>query len=546
MNNRIDLLLNDITIINNDDITNITKIYEYDKSQINDLINKNIESAPNSPFKIVILEKVLEQIISSDKINFENKLKCLEVLENNKKSLDYLESFINLDLIEIIKLNLNGNYYFNHFMYSYNSKLNHDKCSNILKCMMSNETIIRGNLTYYKLQQIATPLKLITNMSGIGKMLHMKELLPASLVNISCLEYYNKALTEARHGLSQRLIDNYIPVLQLLHLNNLLTPEICENAQILITTQYPNLVGDLADFFRSIDMAGFERFRRFGYNIINALPNNGGNIVNGSQSVHALDKSRDTLIKFLMDNSINFEQTLLIEEDHKTNAVSANHGLPQLDDGLALRARDEIARDVPSLNKCIKENIKYKSFRRDILDCDQQKVKLAIERIHTDNSIIYCSDTSIGTILNVFNRICFIIANHEHESVLKVRLIEELADAQGTCFSGHLNRLFNTFAGIEEDLITVNIKSEIIIMIKVQLQTIIDNTTDIDLQDNIINSLGLPENEWKPELITFLKKECEILKDRIFNSVSNNTTLDDFSEWYSSVANKYFGINIYL
>jgi hypothetical protein len=84
------------------------------------------------------------------------------------------------------------------------------------------------------------------------------------------------------------------------------------------------------------------------------------------------------------------------------------------------------------------------------IQVNNARFSFAINNLNTKAHIKFNVSKLSLNLLEIFRRIVFVIIYHKHRKELETRLEEECKEMLGTCTSGHLNRLFNTFIGFEE------------------------------------------------------------------------------------------------
>lgn len=168
---------------------------------------------------------------------------------------------------------------------------------------------------------------------------------------------------------------------------------------------------NLYDFLANLPETGvYTRYRQMGRQGIERMNRDGRGrrqiqtqqINTGSQSVHQLDFHRTMFMKWLIASS--FEE----ENDNVTKIIN-------------------------NWNQ-----VNYARF------------SFAINNFNTKAHIKFEVSKISLNLLEIFRRIVFVIIYHKHRKELETRLEEECKEMLGTCTSGHLNRLFNTFIGFEE------------------------------------------------------------------------------------------------
>ena len=126
-----------------------------------------------------------------------------------------------------------------------------------------------------------------------------------------------------------------------------------------------------------------------------------------------------------------------------------------------------------------------------------------------ENSInSWCLETQkhsihILTFYDLFVMIMKIIMNHENKEDLKERLITELTDSKGMCFTGRINRMVNSLVGFIDNIhVSISNKEEIQMRIGAIIKRLIEEKIDKEqakkemqaLFDNVREDDNITEN----------------------------------------------------
>ncbi len=514
-----------------------------------------------------IYEKRLKKYLENENISFTDKVRCLECLDDYLVSYQELKKISQLDLETVIKNQISSMYFINHLVYSYMLKVEKMKktekvekgkkieikkpdegflisiYSSMSSLFQKNEinkeeikkenneekekidpihqleidlfaflatgnTIVRGTHLYQAIQLICGEKK-PKYLAGVGMLYEMEQKYdPAKFKTIE-KHIYETLLYEYYYHNQDNMVLYLVPILQLFHYRKLLTVEVCDTAIHLVGNDI-EMIQDLADFFvhnlrnyvnYTLD---FRRFVEWGERFIRGVERGLDNqVLTSSQSVHLLDSNRQKFMEWLEENSQDFD----IEN-----------------------------------KKCLKmqafEKMKNKIFELSKTS-DYAKVKATLDRFQNDNTnIIYTNSSQFNSSLNnIFERICYIVANHKLSDILFQRLLEELIDSAGTCFSGHLNRLFNIFSGFETDLVNIDILKELERTLKVHLQNIY-NASEKDIQEKIMDLLSGENVE--DNIKDYLRDEIKKIYHKLHEEFSKQIEIEKFDQKFFEVVNVFY------
>lgn len=122
-------------------------------------------------------------------------------------------------------------------------------------------------------------------------------------------------------------------------------------------------------------------------------------------------------------------------------------------------------------------------------------------------------DTSKCNLRNCFCHVWSKIVNHEHETELINRLLEELTEMSGKCLSGHLSRLVNVFSGFDSNFqIKVDyddeIKAAVIARFRARINTLPEEEAAIYLENMV-------ETDKTPEYVMFKENARHEIYDEL-------------------------------
>ncbi len=497
---------------NINDIISIYNFKKYNKTIQNNESDSRIKGymGSNFPFTAKELFTCIYRFASYNITSFTSRIKCSEIICNYDTCVKVLQDQLTLNIVEVMQKNIPWNLWINHFIWFCDddlSETNNNKLltqKKLLYELLTKNTIARGVYAYRTCQMLCGNMPKI--LGGAGQTYDVSnKTIHTNLRKCSLDSYFHQ---------NPHMIDYLIPMLQLYKMNGFLTIDNCAIAVRLVRGN-ENLTGDLADFFATLQGRDYTRYRQWGEQNIRGRHVAGGqnmNMFTGKQSVHALDGNRSKFMTWLVENTNDFINPLeninnIREDDIKTKNMNARN---------------------------IINAISAKS--RYTLPLSQ-----AMERYTTDNTRLTSGNTSFDmNLLDIFHRICYIIGNHEHVKILTERLIEEMTESAGTCYSGHLNRLFNVFSGFEENLLSIDVSAEIAKTIKVRLQDVINEREDYS--ELILDYMtGDP---WDNNVKEFVTNSCIKLREQMRKENETVMSSADFIKLFNDETNKYFGIKI--
>jgi hypothetical protein len=185
---------------------------------------------------------------------------------------------------------------------------------------------------------------------------------------------------------------------------------------------------------------------------------------------------------------------------------------------------------------CFSE-IKREIEESDLKESERDLVKSSLLRISIDQTLYEGGQT----LQTIFNKIWRIILDHEHRSLLKKRMIEELIDMANTCSSGHVSRVVNILCGFEVEGRTFSLeigwKRQIQSNLVARLTRRIKDLELEDERDEILEEMSMSGNILsKPRLSFFFRNNLVPIRDELFSEfvgggyVSN----DEFEEFFRS------------
>lgn len=169
----------------------------------------------------------------------------------------------------------------------------------------------------------------------------------------------------------------------------------------------------------------------------------------------------------------------------------------------------------------IKEKIHKMCFENKEID----SINASLFRIETDSS------TYDGlTLKTIFEKMWEIIQNHPQRNNLEKRLITELIDINQTtsCFSGHINRLVNTFSSFvmefsnKEFQVGIGIKSDM----KAKLFYILSK----DLDEKMLASLTSDREEERKIVNEYLRVNLSKIIEKLREMMGENISTTEFDE----------------
>jgi hypothetical protein len=265
--------------------------------------------------------------------------------------------------------------------------------------------------------------------------------------------------------------------------------------------------GNLWDFFHQLEDHQFTRYRLLGQQFIAQ----GGGMdrelqLVGNQNVHKLDKYRGSFLSWLASKTfVNEDDKQRYYIDSMISAVYSSNG-----------------RCVSTLNH-LKDTASVFSFL--------YEEKVLNERTGREEVALRETQWSLSVI---FRRMVWFVAHHQYRQELQKRLIEELIEMQGTCVSGHLNRIFNCLIGFE-DILQISLEDNY----KFKLRELLDQnaTGDEELLDSIIMA------EWTD----MTKERCADIATRcrsdLLKALELKTDTDE-EKWYYDVVYKWSGLDL--
>jgi hypothetical protein len=139
------------------------------------------------------------------------------------------------------------------------------------------------------------------------------------------------------------------------------------------------------------------------------------------------------------------------------------------------------------------------------------------------------------SLMDTLRRMIYFVSKHKYRIELQKRLIEELEEMNGTCVSGHLNRIFNCLMGFE-DILNNNIEEEYRYLLRKYLDE--GGSKNEELLDAIVMA------EWSEGM----KKECiEVgsrARKRVQEELPDSIKEEKENDWYMDVLYKWSGLKI--
>ena len=212
------------------------------------------------------------------------------------------------------------------------------------------------------------------------------------------------------------------------HQRGALTVECCDHLY-----NFRREIGDnLWDFFHELEGHAFTRYRLMGQQFIARGGGGQEEQMLGNQNVHKLDKYRLSFLNWLC------KKTFPMEDEQHQYAV------------------DNLMDIFFSNGKYIQVLGHIKGLTS-VFEFPYEETVQTIEKGRVvENKIIRDLRWTLYTVLR---RMVWFIGCHPHRSELQKRLGEELNEMQGTCVSGHLNRIFNCLIGFE-DILQISLEND--------------------------------------------------------------------------------------
>jgi hypothetical protein len=458
------------------------------------IIDTNFAQGPYSLLKI---KRVLNKVIFNNSLNYLTKFMIAEILEDSITSVTLLESIFKYTLKERLVLNINIRNWIILFL---RTNIEDDKALFLLKNILTNDFFYSDKILYNFVRELANVA--FVNNIGIFKIYDNPPQKKNTIVIKYALDYFYNFLKGDAH-----LYNYLVPILQLYESNNLFTEALGNDAKLFVTGNIL-LTNDLADFLYYRIGDRYPQLRIWARTHIHIVDNNDNanpnakpnpnrinKLLTGSQSVHMLDKKRIDLVNWLMKNvnnsSPNFHEAITKRKDKELVSDELEYLRNQYDRVVAVVSNNST---------------------------DISKTRTSIRRITTDNTIIQFNEKVdlILTLENIFYYICFLIAlQKEDEKILLIqRMQEELIDMSGTCYSGHLNRLFNVFTGILDVPVYVDVEKELIVRIKCSLKDLFDSSEE-KIQDEIMEGMMNP-NVMSTSAKKYITEKCERLYNKMY------------------------------
>ena len=223
-----------------------------------------------------------------------------------------------------------------------------------------------------------------------------------------------------------------------------------------------NLRADAADILLQLGSPENQKISR---RIINELGAGGQRyytIYENSQNVHSkeVESSVAEILEFLTTlpllkvdkKGIDFtfvKKTIedIMREEKESHVKSKQHTKDYcIHCGNDLETYIRIGKKIYCNNTCLNEEKKHK------------KINKSLERIQLDRALYSKFN---NTLENVLVKLWTYITDHEHETEMKKRLLEELEDMSGTCSSGFLSRLVNVLSGFGDFSVRISWEDQI-------------------------------------------------------------------------------------
>jgi len=470
----------------------------------------------NGPYSLLKIKRVLQKVVFNNSLNYLTKFIIAEILQDSITSETLLESVFMYTIKERLVLNINIRHWVILFLRT--NLTSNDKALFLLKNILSNDFFYSDKILYNFVRELAN--NTFVNNAGIFKLYDNPPPKKNIIIIKFALDYFYNFLKGEVH-----LHSYLVPILQLYESNNLFTEALGNDAKLFVTGN-TLLINDLSDFLYYRIGDRYPQLRIWARAYIHIVDNGNGNnmLLTGSQSVHMLDKKRVDLVNWLLEK--------------------VNNSYPNFNETVAKRNH----KDIP-VSKDLEE-LRYQYDRVVTVvsnnSTDINKTNTSIKRITTDNTIVQFNkkvDLTL-TLENIFYYICFLIAlQKEDEKVLLIqRLQEELIDMSGTCYSGHLNRLFNIFTGILDIPIYVDMEKELINRIKCSLKDLYDSSEE-KIQDEIMEAMTDP-NLMSTDVKKYITKKCKKLYNKLCLDFQTNIEIEIIKTKVISETTLFFGQSI--
>ena len=317
-------------------------------------------------------------------------------------------------------------------------------------------------------------------------------------------------------GLRYVRVGNKLSIGRMLYQNKMLRVEDLDHLY-----QHRGEIGDhLYDFFHLLEEPQFIRYRLIGDRFIQGeeideqnLPDALQRFANNQHSVHMLDKYRMNLLAWLYDRTFFLPKMLDPEQRHHLQETSTITF--QLNNMFSMFNRKpefaKVFQHVQTLTSCFE----FIVIQKETPDLEPKVVRWKIE--------------------DVMRRMIWYISHHEDRKELEARFLEEIQEMQGTCVSGHLNRLFNCLAGFEE-LVEAPLEADY----KNMFRELLDK--EIKKHEALLDAIVMAE--WTDDLKEELEKIASPIRLKLKQHYSITVQQEEEKEWYLDVIYKYAGVKL--
>ena len=287
--------------------------------------------------------------------------------------------------------------------------------------------------------------------------------------------------------------------------------------------------GNLWDFFHQLEDHQFTRYRLLGQQFIAQ----GGGMdrelqLVGNQNVHKLDKYRGSFLSWLAS------KTFVNEDDKQRYYIDSMISAVYSSNGRCVSTLNHLKDTASVFSFLYEEKVTLSASQSAEGVINDRTGSLDTGRVSVQGREEVALRETQWSLSVIFRRMVWFVAHHQYRQELQKRLIEELIEMQGTCVSGHLNRIFNCLIGFE-DILQISLEENY----KFKLRELLDQnaTGDEELLDSIIMA------EWTD----ITKESCDDIATRcrsdLLKALELKTDADE-EKWYYDVVYKWSGLDI--
>ncbi len=163
----------------------------------------------------------------------------------------------------------------------------------------------------------------------------------------------------------------------------------------------------------------------------------------------------------------------------------------------------------------------------------------AVRRVNQDSAVFTCMELTLKDILRkVWAKAC----TFDNSDDLKIRIVEELSDSQGTCSSGYAARLVNVFSGNDGSPAIMKWKDQIIANVDGRVSAAIRNCDDDDVVEMLVTG-SLPSASEKESRMykDFIAKTLTVIRNEMYNEFVGDgyITDEEFCLWFGEAIEAY-------